>query len=169
MKRFFTIMLCTVCLFSFAACGSSTEASSDTKVNDTNVTEKVTEEVTTKQAETEKKSEATTVAEKKDNGVDFSKAKSMDLCAIGVANRKNIIAFAEEFGTKQIAKGEQIDFKEIESFNNLDGATKYSIANYWNGEFQQVDDYVATNEIGSGYFKLEPSSISLVLLYVESE
>ena len=162
MKRFLSIMLCTVVLFSLAACGSSVDANSDAE-------KKVSNESTENVKQTESTTAvATTVAETKKEGPDFSNAEKIFICSVGILDESNVENLVKEFGEKQYSKDEEIDLKEFEYFNVLKDFLKATIAEHWNGSFQSVDDYVVKNAIGDGYFKLDFTSTKLSLLYVAS-
>lgn len=156
MKRFLSIMLCSVLLFSLTACGSSADTGTDTKD-------------ATQQTETQPTTEVvTTAAETKKDGPDFSNAEKIYICNVGVLDESNVGKLVEEFGERKCAINEEIDLKQFEYFNVLKDFLKATIAEKWNGTFQSVEDYVVTNTIGDGYFKLEFTSTRLYILYVAS-
>lgn len=157
MKKIFITMLCVFSLFSFAACGSSVDATNNN--NDENkkeTAESVTEEKTTVVSTTV---EAT---EKKEEGPDFSKAKRVSITT--VMDKDGLDAFSKEFGTKQLTEGEELDFKTLESFNALTSTEKKAMFRNLDGSMSE--DYVFKNTFGSGYFRVERVSFDFFLLFV---
>ena len=158
MKKIFITMLCVFSLFSFAACGSSVDATnSNNDENKKETAESVTEEKTTVVSTTV---EAT---EKKEEGPDFSKAKRIELAT--VIGEKELDAFSDEFGTKELTEGEELDFKNIASFNALDSMEKAAMYRNLNGSMSE--DFVLKNNFGSGYFRVKRIGMRFYLLFVQ--
>ena len=102
---------------------------------------------------------------KTSNELDFSNAEKIYIYKLGLF-AKDFIELFKEFGVKRCVKGEQIDLKAYDSFNNLSDLNKWALSTYWNGTYESASDYVVTNRIGDGYFKLEVSNRSIYLLYI---
>lgn len=165
MKRFLLTMLCLVFALSLVACGSKSEATTGNKETEATVV-KENVETTTKQEAIEKTEQQTIIEEKKDEGVDFSNAERVYVCAITVSARSNMADLAKEFGVKEYKVGDKIDLKVYDSFNGMKDFVKSTLANSWNGYNEAVEDFVVTNKIGDGYFKLECDTNKLYILYV---
>ena len=103
---------------------------------------------------------------KTSNELDFSNAEKMTSGTSGILEEENLIELSKEFGERRCVKGEQIDLKAYESFNKLSDYTKYKLVTYWNGTYEGTSDYVVTNRMEDGYFKIITDDIYFYLLYL---
>lgn len=161
MKRILSIVVCTVLLFSLSACGSSADSANGNNENGNNETIETTAKQDAQITTVNTTENAST--EKKEEGPDFSKAKSTRICSL--IDEKGIDNFVTGFGTRKLAAGEELDFKTIEGFNELDNMEKKAI--YRSLLDCMSEDYVMKNTFGAGYFKVERSGFTVFLLFVQ--